>query len=132
MPKPTGLSRDQVKAQVYAKIEAEKALPASEQIANMLHVVRTTADAQELLNRFRAEVRAEAAAERDALQARLNAVLDICDREQRNAIRWENPIPAPEWVAPVQRAALGDDVRKSDGATIDIRDALRMLAGGAA
>jgi hypothetical protein len=73
----------------------------------------------------------EVAAERDALQARLNAVLDICDREQRNAIRWENPIPVPEWVAEVQRAALGDDVRK-DGATIDIRDALRMLAGGAA
>jgi len=46
---------------------------------------------------------------RDALQARLSQVLDICDREQRNAVRWENPIPVPEWVAVVRRAALGDD-----------------------
>jgi hypothetical protein len=67
--------------------------------------------AAELLANFRNAVRAEAAAERDALQARLNAVLDICDREQRNAMRWENPISVPEWVAPVQRAALGDDKR---------------------
>jgi hypothetical protein len=50
-------------------------------------------------------------AERGALKSRLDAVLDLCDREQRNAIRWENPIPVPEWVAPVQRAALGDDQR---------------------
>lgn len=68
--------------------------------------------AADLLANFRSAVRAEAAAERDALQARLNAVLDICDREQRNAMRWQDPIPVPEWVAPVQRAALGDDVRK--------------------
>jgi hypothetical protein len=44
-------------------------------------------------------------------EARLSAVLDLCDREQRNAMRFENPIPVPEWVAPVQRAALGDDKR---------------------
>lgn len=61
---------------------------------------------------IRAEVEAELRAERDALQARLNRVMDICDREQRNAMRWEDPIPVPEWVAPVQRAALGDDVRE--------------------
>lgn len=72
--------------------------------------------AAKMLADFRAAVRAETAAERDALQARLNAVLNICDREQRNAIRWENPIPVAEWVAPVQRAALGDDVRKTGGA----------------
>jgi hypothetical protein len=42
-------------------------------------------------------------------EARLSSVLDICDREQRNAMRWENPIPVPGWVTPVQRAALGDD-----------------------
>lgn len=50
-------------------------------------------------------------AERDEAQERLSSVLDLCDREQRNAMRWENPIPVPEWVAPVQRAALGDDQR---------------------
>lgn len=47
-------------------------------------------------------------AERGALKQRLDAVLDLCDREQRNAIRWENPIPVPEWVATVQGLALGD------------------------
>lgn len=41
-------------------------------------------------------------------EERLSAVLDLCDREQRNAMRWENPIPAPEWVATVQKLALGD------------------------
>jgi len=50
-------------------------------------------------------------AERDALKARLDRILDICDREQRNAMRWENPLPVPEWVSVVQRAALGDDVK---------------------
>ncbi|MGW2721346.1 hypothetical protein [Streptomyces sp. NPDC001492] len=45
----------------------------------------------------------------ESAEARISAVLDICDREQRNAMRWENPIPVPDWVAPVQRAALGDD-----------------------
>ncbi|WP_405747682.1 hypothetical protein [Streptomyces canus] len=44
-------------------------------------------------------------------EARLSAVLDLCDREQRNAIRWENPVPVPDWVAAVQRAALGDGKR---------------------
>lgn len=51
-----------------------------------------------------------AALYRDA-DSRLDSVLNICDREQRNAMRWENPIPVPEWVAVVQRAALGDDKR---------------------
>lgn len=72
--------------------------------------------AAKMLADFRAAVRTEAEAElraeRDSLQARLNRVMDICDREQRNAMRWQDPIPVPEWVAPVQRAALGDDVRE--------------------
>jgi hypothetical protein len=49
-------------------------------------------------------------------EARLSAVLDLCDREQRNAIRWENPIPVPEWVATVQKLALGDTESATDGA----------------
>jgi len=47
----------------------------------------------------------------EAAEARIGAVLDLCDREERNAMRWENPLPVPDWVAPVQRAALGDDKR---------------------
>jgi hypothetical protein len=72
-----------------------------------------------------AEVRADATAkireaaelahaardERNQLRTRLSAVLDLCDREQRHAMRWEEPLPVPEWVASVQRAALGDDKR---------------------
>ena len=54
--------------------------------------------------------------ERDALKQRVDAVLDLCDREQRNAMRWENPIPVPDWVEPVQRAALGDDKRAAGDA----------------
>lgn len=54
-------------------------------------------------------------AELDAVSKRLSAVLDLCDTEQRGAMRWENPLPVPDWVAPVQRAALGDD--KRSGAT---------------
>ncbi|BBC30068.1 hypothetical protein SGFS_013620 [Streptomyces graminofaciens] len=55
----------------------------------------------------------ELVTENAQLRARLSAVLDICDREQRNAMRWENPIPVPDWVGPVQRAALGDDKRQA-------------------
>jgi len=72
------------------------------------------ASPQAEIERLRAEWR-RLRAERDALRDRLNRVLDICDREQRNAIRWENPIPVPEWVASVQRAALGDDVKSGEG-----------------
>ncbi|MFD9630147.1 hypothetical protein [Streptomyces violascens] len=53
-------------------------------------------------------------AELAQVRARLNAVLDICDREERNAVRWENPIPVPEWVAEVQRAALGDAAGRAE------------------
>jgi hypothetical protein len=65
------------------------------------------------LNRLRAELDAR----KEQLTNRINAVLDICDREQRNAMRWENPIPVPDWVAPVQRAALGDDKRTEGAAS---------------
>lgn len=75
MPKPTGPSRDEVKARVYAKIEAEKALPASERIANVLHATHTTAEAQDLLNRFRAEVLREAANEVDTTASEMERVL---------------------------------------------------------
>lgn len=47
-------------------------------------------------------------AELQSAKTRLSAVLDLCDSEQRGAMRWENPLPVPEWVAVVQRVALGD------------------------
>ncbi|MFJ6566543.1 hypothetical protein ACIQNU_03930 [Streptomyces sp. NPDC091292] len=50
------------------------------------------------------------------VRSRLNRVLDICDREERNAMRWEDPISVPERVASIQRTALGDDVRDGGAA----------------
>lgn len=99
--------REAAKARFRAKLEARRNMPAREYLANLLHATNTHADAEAILDRFERE---------SSTATRLNAVLDICDREQRSAIRRENPIPVPEWVAAVQRAALGDDVRQSGGA----------------
>lgn len=71
--------------------------------------------AQELAGQMRAARDVVAQLHRDA-DSRLDAVLDLCDREQRKAMGWENPIPVPEWVTVVQRAALGDDARRTGGA----------------
>lgn len=97
-------SKEAAKERVRAKNAAINNLTAREFLLHMLCATRTHAEAEAILDRFERET---------ATAARLNAVLDVCDREQRNAMRWENPIPVPEWVAPVQRAALGDDVRKA-------------------
>ncbi|WP_255951611.1 hypothetical protein [Streptomyces odontomachi] len=48
--------REEAKRRVRAKVAAEKALPASERIANALHATHTNADAQALIAEFRAEV----------------------------------------------------------------------------
>ncbi|MFF7631391.1 hypothetical protein [Streptomyces cyaneofuscatus] len=64
-------ARDDVKARIRAKVAAERALPASEQLMNMLHAVRTTDDSRALLDAFRAEVLAEAA---DLLDAKVDAL----------------------------------------------------------
>lgn len=61
MPKPTAARfREEAKARVRAKVEAARALSASEQIANTLHATRTAAEAQALIDQLRAEVLAEA------------------------------------------------------------------------
>ncbi|MDX3588555.1 hypothetical protein [Streptomyces europaeiscabiei] len=52
--------REAAKARVRAKVEAARALPASEQIVNTLHATRTTAEAQALMAQLRAEILAEA------------------------------------------------------------------------
>ncbi|MEW9521859.1 hypothetical protein [Streptomyces tubercidicus] len=61
-------NREAAKARVRAKVAAEKALPASERIANMLHATHTHADAQALLAAFRAEVLREAAEVAESLR----------------------------------------------------------------
>lgn len=47
------------------------------------------------------------------LRARIDAALDICDRHERGALRWEDPLPVPEWVREMQAALLGDVVDPS-------------------
>ncbi|MEC4016014.1 hypothetical protein [Streptomyces sp. H27-D2] len=48
------------------------------------------------------------AEEMQHLRRCLNAVYDLCDDATQQAKRWETPLPVPEWVAAVQRAADGD------------------------
>lgn len=37
-----------------------------------------------------------------------HAVHDVCDETERQATRWENPLPVPEWVEQVRKAASGE------------------------
>lgn len=37
----------------------------------------------------------------------LNAVHEVCDQAEKQATRWEQPLPVPEWVAVVREAADG-------------------------
>lgn len=37
----------------------------------------------------------------------LNTVRDVCDTAEKQATRWEQPLPVPEWVAAVRHAAGG-------------------------
>lgn len=41
----------------------------------------------------------------------LNAVYAVCDAAEKQATRWENPLPVPEWVALVRNAADGVTMR---------------------
>lgn len=37
----------------------------------------------------------------------IDSVLELCDKAEQQAKRWENPLPVPEWVARVREAADG-------------------------
>lgn len=41
------------------------------------------------------------------LQPRLDSVLALCDDAEKQATRWEHPLPVPEWVGQVRKAAEG-------------------------
>ncbi|MGW7597301.1 hypothetical protein [Streptomyces antimycoticus] len=49
----------------------------------------------------------------------LNAVYDLCEQTKKNARRWENPLPVPEWVDAVEQAADGQ--RDGDGSSPWVR-----------
>ncbi|MFD5678402.1 hypothetical protein, partial [Streptomyces sp. NPDC127040] len=38
----------------------------------------------------------------------LNAVHAVCSLAEQQATRWEHPLPLPEWVATVRKAAGGE------------------------
>jgi len=42
------------------------------------------------------------------LSSCLDAVHAVCDRAEKQATRWEHPLPVPEWVATVRAAANGE------------------------
>ncbi|MFI6117441.1 hypothetical protein [Kitasatospora sp. NPDC051164] len=42
------------------------------------------------------------------LNRRLDAVGAVCDAAEKQATRWEHPLPVPEWVAAVRAAANGE------------------------
>lgn len=43
----------------------------------------------------------------------LNAVHGVCDEAEKQATRWEHPLPVPEWVATVREAASGERTASS-------------------
>ncbi|MFF8100084.1 hypothetical protein ACF07S_09965 [Streptomyces sp. NPDC016640] len=48
------------------------------------------------------------AEEMEYLSRCLDAVRDLCDEAEKQATRWENPLPVPEWVEQVRAAASGE------------------------
>ncbi|MFD8805608.1 hypothetical protein [Streptomyces sp. NPDC059597] len=79
--------------------------PAADAAAVLLAEVRRLRAA---LDRMRAARDVIASLHRD-LADRLNAVTELCDAAEKQATRWERPLPVPEWVAEVRRAAAPAD-----------------------
>jgi hypothetical protein len=52
-----------------------------------------------------------------AAEERLVAVLSLCDAAERGALRWEQPLPVPEWVHQVREAATGEPQQQALFAT---------------
>jgi hypothetical protein len=92
MPKPT---KEAAKAKVRAKGEARKQMPAREYLADLLHATLTHNEADALLDRFEGE----------SPNARLSAVMDICDEAERDGAEYVN-------VHRIHRAALGDKLKR--------------------
>ncbi|WP_030292292.1 hypothetical protein [Streptomyces katrae] len=44
----------------------------------------------------------------------LNAVHDVCREAEKQATRWEQPLPVPEWVSTVRSAAAGEREDRPD------------------
>ncbi|MEU5900663.1 hypothetical protein [Streptomyces venezuelae] len=100
MPSSSPISdREAAKARIRAKLTARHNQTAREYLSCLLHATNTHSEAEAILDTF--ERQSDTA-------ARLNRVLDICDKGVR----------AGEELVDIDRihaAALGDDVRQSGG-----------------
>jgi len=48
----------------------------------------------------------------------LNAVFAVCALAEKQAIRWENPLPVPEWIASIRKAAGGESPVEDEVASL--------------
>lgn len=78
----------------------------------------TPHQARQQAERERDEIRAEcedwhqkAAVLHDAIER----VRAVCDKAEHGALRWEDPLPVPDWVARVRRALVLDGSEPADG-----------------
>ena len=74
--------------------------------ANAAFIAHARADVPWLIDQLR-QAR-DLAAEMQYLSRCLDAVLDVCDKAEKQATRWESPLPVPEWVTGVREAASGE------------------------
>lgn len=100
-------------AQVFT--EKDLAERTGQQLADQLEQARSIAVELENENaRLTAELakydgkEPTVAEEMQHLNRCLTAVYDLCEETKQGARRWENPLPVPEWVAAVEKAADGD------------------------
>ncbi|MFE9127049.1 hypothetical protein ACFYOF_16790 [Streptomyces sp. NPDC007148] len=80
-------------------------------VYNKMHGRAATAEARvaQLERELKKYVGAEptVAEEMAYLSSCLDAVRDLCDEAEQRALRWEQPLPVPEWVSEVRKAAEG-------------------------
>ncbi|MFF8997083.1 hypothetical protein ACF1GW_30885 [Streptomyces achromogenes] len=106
--------RRQLRARV-AELEAERHAT-NEALSEAAEALREQRDRIAGLEKERARyVGAEPtiAEELAYLSRCLDSVLDLCEKAEKQATRWENPLPVPEWVAKVRAAAEGMVARTS-------------------
>ena len=88
------------------RVETENRADAAEAVARQYERERDAARAEVERLRAHYEAALSAANTHGAAVARVRAV---CDRHERGALRWEHPLPVPEWIADVRRALDGGD-----------------------
>ncbi|MFI1485675.1 hypothetical protein [Streptomyces sp. NPDC020747] len=115
LPMPVGNAPDRLQA--ASRLMAEREAEIREHVAATKNWSLGNLAARDLLaelDRTRTELakyvghEPTIAEEMTYLSRCLNAVCDLCDATEKQATRWENPLPVPEWVEDVRKAADGD------------------------